>query len=137
MSEVLPDPNKFSSLGWWIVSGSIVLGAALFGVNQLMELVARWRGDAPEPPNAQLQQSVKALNARVRQLEEWREKLIAKMEEDKLEMLQAGEERASRIHQHIESDRRECDEKLEKLRTQVNDGFQSVSRALGRLEGND
>lgn len=131
MAEVLPDPSSFSSIGWVIV----ILAALAFGVNAVLDLVARMRGDSPEPPNAQIQQSVKQLNARVKVLEEWRERIIAKLESDKMEMLEAGENRASRIHEHIESDRRERDAKIEALRKEVGDGFQNVSRALGRLEG--
>jgi len=52
---------------------------------------------------------------RIQELEDWRRDLIKKLDADKAEMMRAGEERASRIHEHIEKNRGETDRKIEAL----------------------
>jgi Mg2+ and Co2+ transporter CorA len=111
LAETLPDPNSYAAIGWVCV----ILAALAFGINQVMELVNRARGKAPHPPNAQLEAAVEAVAERVATLEEWKERLIAKMEDDKTAVIQAGEDRASRIHQHIEADRNATDKKINEL----------------------
>ena len=97
LAETLPDPNSYPSIGWAVV----ILAALALGGNQIWEIINRMRGDAPEPPNGQLAQSVKQLNARMKILETWRGSLTAKMEEDKNQILAAGEHRAEKIHDRI------------------------------------
>lgn len=55
------------------------------------------------------------LERRVGDLEAWRDGLIDKLESDKVELLTAGEDRASRLHEHIETDRRELENKINVL----------------------
>lgn len=97
LAQILPDPNHFASIGWVIV----ILVALAAGTNQLWEMVSRWRGEAAEPPNGQLLQSIKQLNARMKVLEEWRGDLTNKMEADKNQILMAGEHRSEKIHERI------------------------------------
>lgn len=67
------------------------------------------------PPNEVLSSNLKQMNIRVRALEDWRNDLVDKLNSDKQQILKAGEERASRIHQHIENDRKEIDRRLDAL----------------------
>ncbi len=62
--------------------------------------------------NAELQRDLKNINYRIKALEEWRGELITKLDDDKTEILNAGEARALRIADHVESVRRELDEKI-------------------------
>jgi septation ring formation regulator EzrA len=71
------------------------------------------------PPNPQLGQSIEDLNRRVQEIEDWRKKFVDKLERDKGEILEAGEQRATRIHEHIENDRRELDGKIDALPDRV------------------
>jgi hypothetical protein len=112
-AEQLPDPGTFSSIGWVIV----ILASLAFGANAVMELVSRLRGSDPEPPNGQLHQSVKQLNARIKVLEDWRAQLMAKLDEDKNQILMAGEHRAEKIHDRIN----DVLEAVSELRGQVNE----------------
>ena len=97
LADILPDPNAFSSIGWVIV----ILASLAFGANAVLDLVSRARGDAPAPPNGELKQSIKQLNARMKVLEDWRGQLTNKLEEDKNEILLAGEHRAEKLHERI------------------------------------
>ena len=63
--------------------------------------IARMRGASPEPPNGELKQSIKQLNARMKVLEDWRSQLTHKLESDKNQILAAGEHRAEKIHERI------------------------------------
>lgn len=105
------------------------------GANAIIKFWRNIRGNDPQPPNTQLGQSVLELNRRVSDLEDWRVDLTAKLESDKIEILNAGEERASRIHSHIEADRVETARKLDELRGRVEKQSQDTERALGRIEG--
>ena len=107
-AQTLPDPNTFSSIGWVVV----IIAALAFGINAILELIARMRGEAPAPPNGELKQSIKQLNARIKAMEDWRDRLTAKMDDDKQEILDKGEDRARRIYEHIEAVRKELDEKI-------------------------
>lgn len=97
MFAELPAPEHFSSIGWVIV----ILSAIAMGGNQVWEIINRLRGAAPEPPNGQLAQSVKQLNARVKILEQWRSDLVNKLDADKNQILVAGEHRAEKLHDRI------------------------------------
>lgn len=111
IGETLPDPNSYAAIGWLMV----IVASAAFGANQLLELVRRARGKEQHPPNGELNTNLKQLNIRVRQLEDWRNELARKLEEDKQVVLQAGEERAVRIHEHIERDRQHIDDRLDSM----------------------
>lgn len=77
--------------------------------------IQRMRGDAPQPPNGELKQSIKQLNDRLKILEEWRNDLTQKLEGDKNQILEAGEDRARRIYTHVEDVRKEIDGKITDL----------------------
>jgi len=99
LAETLPDPNSYASIGWWCV----IAAALAFGINQIWELVNRTRGEAPHPPNSQLEADHRALKARVKILEDWKESLIRKMDSDKTEILEAGERREQTLKTEIQS----------------------------------
>jgi hypothetical protein len=98
MLAELPDPNSFSSIGWVVV----ILAAIAYGLNQGWELINRFRGDSPHPPNSQLESDHRALKSRVKSLEEWKDGLIKKLEEDKQEILDAGQKRETNLRGEIQ-----------------------------------
>jgi hypothetical protein len=67
------------------------------------------------PTNSILARDLKTLNHRIKSLEDWREKLIEKMDGDKDQVIEAGEDRARRIYSHVEEVRRELDEKISRV----------------------
>lgn len=67
------------------------------------------------PTNSILARDLKTLNYRVKSLEEWRDKLISKLDDDKHDVINAGEDRARRIYTHVEEVRRELDEKITRV----------------------
>jgi hypothetical protein len=77
------------------------LAFALMLFNEGSKLVDRIRGRTPHPPNEQLEFSVTAIDRRVSRLEEESQKIWAKMEADKTEILLAGELRAEKLHNRI------------------------------------
>ena len=111
LANTLPDPSNYAALGW----GCVILATLAFGANQILELVNRARGKAPHPPNAQLQEALAAVAERVLALENWKEELITKLDQDKTAVIKAGEDRASKIHEHIEADRRDMEKKIDRL----------------------
>lgn len=66
------------------------------------------------PGNDILARDLKAMNHRVRTLEDWRQQLIAKLDDDKSEVIEAGEERARRIYAHVDEVRRELSASIDK-----------------------
>ena len=81
--------------------------------------IARMRGASPEPPNGELKQSIKQLNARMKVLEDWRAQLTGKMETDKLQILEAGSKRGKEIYEHIDDVRKELSEKLDGVQSRI------------------
>lgn len=111
LSEALPAPDSYAAIGWVVV----ILASCAFGFNQVLELVNRARGKAPHPPNSQLEMSIGEIDRRVTVLEEWKDKLAIKMDADKTEILQAGQEREARILLQINTDRGLTDGKIDRL----------------------
>jgi len=95
------------------------LGFFLWICMLVFKAIKIMRGKPAHPPNESLGQSFESMDHRVTILEDWRNDLTNKLERDKMEVLQAGEERASRIHAHIEADRREMDKRLDSLPDRV------------------
>jgi hypothetical protein len=62
--------------------------------------------------NAEIQRDLKAMNHRLVALEQWRGQLINKLDSDKTEVIEAGEDRARRIYDHVDQVRRELDRKI-------------------------
>lgn len=118
-------------MGWLLVAAA----SLAIAINQVLKLTDRFRGEPPQPANPQLGQSVNELDRRVTMLERWQREVAEKMEADKIEIMNAGEQRASRIHQHIEQDRTETTRKIDELKANVVRQFQDTERALGRIEG--
>ena len=87
-------PKSFTD---WIVC----LAAFLAILKYVIDLADRAKGPPAEPPNAQLQVSHEQLTERVRKLEESNDRLWAKLENDKLEILSSGEDRAAKLHERI------------------------------------
>ena len=53
--------------------------------------------------NAEIARDLKSMNHRLTSLENWRSELITKMDDDKTEILNAGEHRAEKLHDRINS----------------------------------
>ncbi|HWD21061.1 MAG TPA: hypothetical protein VHB20_17470 [Verrucomicrobiae bacterium] len=79
----------------------LCLAAFMAILKYLMDFSDRVRGASPEPPNAQLQASHQQLAERVRKLEESTDRLWAKLESDKMEIMKSGEDRALKLHERI------------------------------------
>lgn len=63
------------------------------------------------------------MERRVTSLENWRIALTSKLEEDKVEIICAGDQRMQTINQHIET-----------VRTELNQYVRDTERTLGRIE---
>lgn len=94
----------FTGLMWWDARQ-----------NRVTQIAQPLNVTGTPPGNSELQMSVKQLNARVKVLEQWRSDLISKLDNDKTEVLAAGEDRARRIYNHVEEVRREIDGKIHNL----------------------
>ena len=82
--------------------------------------VQRLRGKPPQPSNRQLETSQEELDRRVTALEEWKDGLLQKLDDDKAELLAAGGRREEKLSAEIAA-----------LATRV-DGMQ---RALANIPG--
>jgi len=87
-------PKSFTD---WI----LCLAAFMAILKYLLDLADRLRGQAPQPPNAQLQAAHEQLTERVRRVEESADRLWDKLETDKMEILKSGEDRAAKLHDRI------------------------------------
>lgn len=113
----LPDPRGHESIGWYLVVTAVVLGALLAGVYYLLGAAERWqnlrRGNSPQQRSVRLigdpvsEGACNKLHAVVDGklgLHDDEFKLVrSEMTEMEQRLANAGEERASRIHKHIES----------------------------------
>lgn len=113
--------NLGSNINWSLIA-LVVTTVATMGMwldarkSRVMQISPQPFEVAATPPgNSELQMSVKQLNARVKVLEQWRNDLITKLDDDKTEILLAGDERARRIYTHVEDVRKELDHKLSAL----------------------
>lgn len=91
---MLPDPNSYQSVGWLLLS----LAALSLGCNQILKLVDRARGRQPDPL---LVQSHATLAERVTKLEEDARDISVKLSELQIKLLEAGEERGSKLHHRL------------------------------------
>ena len=111
LADTATDFTAPDHIAAWLACAAFLIWFLLLVKKGVMEL----RGDAAHPPNPQLGQSIKEMTRRVESLERWREQLVTKLEADKVEVINAGEHRASRLHEHIEKDRVEMERKIESL----------------------
>ena len=111
LAETTTDFTAPAHIAGWLACAAFLIWFLLLVKRGVTEL----RGEAAHPPNPQLGQSIKEINRRVESLERWREQLVTKLEADKVEVINAGEHRASRLHEHIEKDRMEMERKIESL----------------------
>jgi hypothetical protein len=79
----------------------LCLAAFIAILKYIVDLGDRLRGHPSLPPNAQLQVSHEQLAERVRKLEESSNRLWAKLEADKMEIVRSGEERCAKLHERI------------------------------------
>lgn len=98
LAEALPDPNSYTAIGWLVVS----LAAVISIVNRGWDLVIKFRGKEPQPPNSMLESDHRALKERVKLLEDWRKALTLKMDTDKQEILDAGSNREIALRSEIQ-----------------------------------
>ena len=93
----LPDPAHFSSLGWVVVS----LTGLIIAIRSAIGLVNDVKGKPSLPPAEQLDQRVTVIERDVREIKEWKDLLLQKLEADKLEIVKSGEMRASSMHKRL------------------------------------
>jgi hypothetical protein len=79
------------------------------------------KGQEPHPPNSNLALSVDQLNRRMSAMESWRDDLTDKLDRDKGELIEAGEERARRIYRHIDEVRKEVSDKVDDMPDRIID----------------
>jgi hypothetical protein len=96
---ILAELNLPESIGLagWLACLAFVITL----VNGVLRLADRVRGKEPQPPNAELGAEFHALGQRVARLETEVEAIRAEFKEDRLSLMQAGEERAGRLHERI------------------------------------
>jgi hypothetical protein len=92
--ENFPLPAEYAG---WIACAAFTLWLILLAKKAVRE----FRGDEPQPPNIQLGLTMKDLKRRIETLERWKEELLQKLDDDKSEILAAGEERGGKIHDRI------------------------------------
>ena len=83
--------------------------------------------------NKEIARDLKAMNHRLVALEQWRGQLLSKMDTDKSEVIEAGEERARRIYTHVEDVRKEIDSKITRLPNEL----VALLRNTGALKNHD
>jgi len=94
-------------LGCTIVTTLVAAGALIVSVAALkrktdVQITPQPLSIQGVPPGGDvLARDMKSLNHRVSALENWRGELMNKLEDDKMEILRAGEERGEKIHQRI------------------------------------
>lgn len=104
----------------WLACAAFVM----MMVNSGFKLTRNLRGADPQPPNSNLGQSIQELDRRVSEIEVWRDDFATKLDEDKTEIIAAGQHREERLRAEIAE-----------LRHEVNRYSQDTERALGRIEG--
>lgn len=77
-------------------------GFVLWIINLGTKLADRMRGKPAQPSNTSLGATVTDISRRVIKLEDWRDQLVQKLEKDKIEILTAGENRATRLHERMD-----------------------------------
>jgi hypothetical protein len=92
--ENFPMPAQFAS---WIACAAFLLWLFLLVKKAMREV----RGEEPQPPNSHLNISIKEIRRRIEALEDWRSELMTKLDEDKTEILQAGERREEKITDRV------------------------------------
>ena len=113
-----------TNINWTLICG-IVLTAATVAMWWDARKQRSTRLEQPvqvsgTPPSADvIANNLKQLNHRMRALEDWRDSLLQKMDEDKTTILAGGEDRARRIYAHIEDVRKELDGKLSSMPSEI------------------
>jgi len=95
-------------------------------VNGAFKLKRNASGEPPVPANPILGQNVHDITRRVKHLEDWRDGLMAKLEEDKQDILTAGEHRAAAIHDRLSRTDHEINEQF----TFVRETLSAINREL-------
>lgn len=131
LATIPDDPYNASAIGWWCV----IAAAVAFGINQVWELVNRARGDAPHPPNSQLESDQKDLRRRVKILEEWKDTLIEKLDADKTEIMAAGALRETNLTNQITAIGTRVDDMQDSLAKIPNEFMALLANAKNLLGG--
>ena len=120
-------PNVPAEILKWVLIVIVAIGLIALAVWGAFRKPEKTKVKVDDDPPIEVRKAPKRFNhdlaeqrfadheRRLLTLENWRHGLIEKMETDKREIVDAGEQRASRIHEHIENDRREMDRKIESL----------------------
>lgn len=95
-------------------------------VNGAFKLKRNATGEPAVPANPILGQNVHDITRRVKHLEDWRDGLMDKLEEDKQVILTAGEHRAAAIHDRLTRTDHELNEQF----TFVRESLSAINREL-------
>lgn len=133
-----------------------VLGCLVFlivGANAAMDFYKNVKTTPGQPPNEQIDLSVghlskehKETRSRVIALETWRHSLNERLERDKQEILNAGEEREKNlqrqinelrqdVHGDLQNIERKNEERAVKIHDRINDLGTAMTSAIGELKG--
>jgi hypothetical protein len=120
ISQALPDPNSFAAVGWLLLT----LASLAVAVVQVLKLVDRARGKAPNPPNEQLESGRRELERRVTNVEVEVCKLRTDLGHEREFQEASARSRSDKIYA-----------KIDELRVEMTNQFKDTERALGRIEG--
>ena len=84
------------------------------------------------PGNGELNENLRQLDHRVRSLEDWRDQLIKKLDDDKTDLMAAGEDRARRIYRHVDEVRSELSGKIESMPSRIIADLRNAKELLER-----
>jgi hypothetical protein len=99
---IFADITSFSpplEIAAWLACAAFALWFLLL----VDKAVRRVRGKEAEPSNVLLEAEQKELKRRAKALEDWRSGLVAKLDADKREILEAGEKRELRLSAEIQA----------------------------------
>lgn len=94
---IFAQANPPAEIAAWLACAAFVVML----LNGGFKLTRNLKGADPQPPNSNLALSVQQLDRRMSALEDWKSELTTKMDDDKTEILNAGEHRAEKIHGRI------------------------------------
>jgi len=103
-----------------IASWLACLGFLLWIGHSIDRAIARMRGQPPHPPNSQLESDQRDLKRRVKLLEDRMDSLFTKLDQDKNEILVAGQNRETYLGGKI---------------GEINDRVDGVQTRLGEIPG--
>ena len=123
------------NINWTLIfTGAMAIGTLLmwWDARKTRSVQIEGQISGTPPTNSILARDLKSLQHRVKNLEDWRGKLIEKLDDDKSEVIKAGEQREQRIRDHVDDVRRELDDKISTVPNET----VALLRNTGAIGGN-